>query len=468
MAPFMAHRRQAELVTPARPTPHEYKALSDIDDQLELRYYTAGVEFFRRCDAAGDDAAAGDDPVMIIRAALAEALVSFYPLAGRLRELPGGGGKLLVECTAEGVVFVQADADVRLEELSQPLALPEPFVKEFMCCDQVGQRDVVVGKPLIFIQVTRFRNNEGFAIGYHFCHSITDAFGVAQLLDAVYRLVRGEQITNPPVWERELLSARAPPRVTHEHPAYEPLPVAAAAAEDVLLTMPLEAMAPIRSFRLGPTEMAALRRQVPAGLLQSATMFVLVTAALWRCRTAALGYGPSQRVRVLVVSSARWNWKRDTPLPRGFYGNTFIPLIAEATAGELCGRPLAHAVELVQKAKFSVTDEYMQSFVDMLVQRGRPSIPLDWTYAVADTGGLGRMMGATKLAGGWERAGGGITAAGRKITASRYSYYERCKGATGVESAVVTMCLPAAAMERFAREISGWSNSGSSTMTSSL
>ncbi|KAL5229697.1 hypothetical protein ABZP36_028473 [Zizania latifolia] len=336
-----------------------------------------------------------------------------------------------------------------------------------MCCDQVGQRDVVVGKPLIFVQVTRFRNNEGFAIGYHFCHSVTDAFGVAQLLDAVYRLVRGEQLTNPPVWERELLSARAPPRVTYEHPAYEPLPVATAAAEDVLLTMPLEAMAPIRSFRLGPTEMAAIRRQVQAGHLQSATMFVLVTAALWRCRTAALGYGPSQRVRVLVVSSARWIWKRDTPLPRGFYGNTFLPLIAEATAGELCGRPLAHAVELVQKAKFSVTDEYMQSFVDMLAQRGRPSIPLDWTYAVADTGGLGRIMGAAKLAGGWERAGGGITAAGRKIAASRYSYYER-KGATGEESAVVTMFLPAAAMERFAREISGAISTATSACRSQL
>lgn len=170
---FTARRRKAELVAPARPTPHEHKGLSDIDTQRGLQFYTAGVEFFRRRHHAaavfsrGDDGNSGD-PVGIIRAALAEALVSFYPLAGRLRELPvvaggggGGGSKLVVECTAEGVVFVEAYADVRLQELvhGQPLGPPYPCVDELLCSNLVGEPDVVVGKPLLFLQVDIFSRN---------------------------------------------------------------------------------------------------------------------------------------------------------------------------------------------------------------------------------------------------------------------------------------------------------------------
>lgn len=51
-----------------------------------------------------------DDIVSVIKNALENTLVFYYPFAGRVREAPGG--KLLVECTDQGVLFVEADADV--------------------------------------------------------------------------------------------------------------------------------------------------------------------------------------------------------------------------------------------------------------------------------------------------------------------------------------------------------------------
>jgi hypothetical protein len=48
-------------------------------------------------------------------------------------------------------MFVEAAADVRLEDLGQPLVPPYPCVEEFLA-DAGDTRDVV-GKPLLFLQV---------------------------------------------------------------------------------------------------------------------------------------------------------------------------------------------------------------------------------------------------------------------------------------------------------------------------
>lgn len=145
MVTFTARRSEPELLPPARPTPRETKALSDLDDQRTLRYYETVIGFFRSNALAGRP----DDPVKAIRAALREALVYYYPIAGRLRE--DGAGRLVVDCTAEGVVFVEAYVDARLEEFGEPLLPPYPCVEELLC--HVGDTRAIVGKPLLFMQV---------------------------------------------------------------------------------------------------------------------------------------------------------------------------------------------------------------------------------------------------------------------------------------------------------------------------
>jgi hypothetical protein len=156
MVSFKARRSKPELVSPARPTPLETKALSDVDDQRTLRYYETVIAFFRSCRPDGPGCSGGGstttpgDPAKAIKAALAEALVYYYPIAGRLRE-EAAGERLVVDCTAEGVVFVEADADVRLEEFGKPLLPPYPCVEELLC--DAGETRAVIGKPLVLMQV---------------------------------------------------------------------------------------------------------------------------------------------------------------------------------------------------------------------------------------------------------------------------------------------------------------------------
>ena len=141
---FSVKREQPVLVAPAKPTPHELKPLSDIDDQEGLRFQVPTIHVYRNHSPIR-----GRDLTFLLREALAKALIFYYPFAGRLREWPGR--KLAVECTGEGVLFVEADADVSLEQLSDAIQLPFPCFDELLY--DVPGSGGILDCPLMLIQV---------------------------------------------------------------------------------------------------------------------------------------------------------------------------------------------------------------------------------------------------------------------------------------------------------------------------
>ena len=142
---FTVRRCQPELIAPAKPTPHEVKLLSDLDDQDGLRFQVPILQIYRPAPSM-----AGKDPAQIIRQALAETLVFYYPFAGRLRE--GPNRKLMVDCTGEGVIFIEADADVRLDQFTDAdLKPPFPCFEEILY--NVPGSDGITNCPLLLIQV---------------------------------------------------------------------------------------------------------------------------------------------------------------------------------------------------------------------------------------------------------------------------------------------------------------------------
>ncbi|RCV43495.1 hypothetical protein SETIT_9G298800v2 [Setaria italica] len=440
MMSFTTRRSKPELVVPSRPTPHETKHLSDLDNLRNHHEYTAVVCFFRSAGRMPKDTAKA------IRAALAEALVYYYPVAGRLRELPGG--KLAVECTQEGVVFVSAEADLELQEL-KPLVLPFPCDGELVC-DNVGDVGVVLGKPLFFMQVTQFKCG-GFALGLHIMHCIADAFGWSQFMKAVADLAHGEPAPLVlPVWQREFLTARSPPNIADAYQAFQPL-VEGTGVHDALQSTPLDTMA-CRSFLFGRREIAALRSHivVPANLRQRCTDFDVLAAVTWLCRTAALGYEPSQKVYLYFPSNAHGGRRKGfLRVPRGYYGNALLYRILGVAAGELRAGGLRRAVEIVCEGKGGLSPEYARSTVDLLASlRGRRLL-FDGVFVVSD---VTEFVGDGLDFGWGEWAGGGVV--GPKLA----SFHTRCKDADGEESVVVSMVLPDVIMEKFQEELAVWLN----------
>ena len=422
---FVARRGEPELVAPAGPTPHELKRLSDLDDQESLRFYRSVIYFYR-----GHPSRARADPARVIRQGLAAALVHYYPIAGRLRELPGR--MLAVDCTGEGVSFVEADADVALDEFGDTLCPPVPCAGQLLCLPESNSA-VVVDRPLLYVQVTRLRCG-GFVFGIQVCHNLVDAPGVTQFLQAVGELASGMEAPSVrPVWARELLDARDPPCPNYQHPEYE---LAADAANDRL--RPGGELVH-RAFLFGPEELSSLRDQLPPRMRSRCSRFLLLSAFAWRCRTAALGYEPGDEVRFMFVVNARG--KRGCPLPEGFYGNALTFGVARTTAGELCSGPLGRAVELIVAAKARVAAaDYAQSVADALVLRGRPRFTTAWTYLVTDL----TKANLHNVDLGW-----GLPVYGGPATTTLATFHIPA-AAGGI---TVPMCLPPRAMERFAANV---------------
>ncbi|XP_027069817.1 benzyl alcohol O-benzoyltransferase-like [Coffea arabica] len=430
---FRVTRQKPELVRPAKSTPRECKLLSDIDDQEALRIQIPFIQVYRNRDDPGiNESRRRSDPVKVIREAIAKALVFYYPLAGRLRE--GPGRKLMVECTGEGVLFIEADADVTLEQFGDAIQPPFPCLEELLY--DVPHSGGILHCPIVLIQVTRLRCG-GFIFALRMNHTIADGVGIAQFMNAVGEIARGASAPSiQPVWQRELLYARDPPRVTCTHHEYEEVVV-----DTKGTIVPLDDMVH-RSFFFGPAEVSALRKSIPLDLSHKCSTFDILTAFLWRCQTIALQYDPNEEVRVICIVNARF--KFNPPLPQGYYGNAIAYPTALTTAGQLCEKPVGYAVELVTKAKRVVTEDYMKSVADLMVIKGRPRVTLVRTYLASDV----TRAGLNEADFGWGKPVYGGPAEG--TVASFHIPFKNKKGETG---RVVPIFLPGLAMDRFVNEL---------------
>ncbi|KAK9221194.1 hypothetical protein WN944_009620 [Citrus x changshan-huyou] len=290
---LLVTRKAPELIVPERPTPREVKQISDIDDQESLRFQIPLLFFYKNDPSPSMQ---GRDPVKVIREAISKALVFYYPLAGRLKE--GYNRKLMVECNAEGVLFIEADANFTLEQLGDDIQPPCPYLNRLIY--DVPGSEGILGCPLLLIQRIHLRFN----------HTMCDAFGLVQFLKAIEDMARGERSpTLFPIWQRQILNARNPPQVTCIHHEYD---------EVNTNEVPSDNMAH-KSFYFSLKGIKALRNQLPFHLKNCST-FELLLAFLWKCRTIALKLQPEEIAKVCCIVNVRGKrYKMD--IPPGYYGN---------------------------------------------------------------------------------------------------------------------------------------------------
>ncbi|XP_062233435.1 hydroxycinnamoyltransferase 4-like [Phragmites australis] len=337
----------SEVVVPAEETPAGAVWMSNLD-LAARRGYTPTVYFYRADGKPGFFA--GD----ALKDSLARALVAFYPLAGRLGL--DDTGRVQIDCTGEGAVFVTARSDYVLDNL----------MNEFVPCNEM--RDLFVPATpapnppcaLLFVQVTYLRCG-GVVLGLAVHHSVVDARSAAHFVETWASIARGSTGDAPvlPCFDHKLLSARPTRAVLYDHPEYKPdptpvHPVTASTYESAIIT-------------LTKAQVIALKARC-AG----ASTFRAVVALVWQCACRARSLPPDAETRLHSMIDMRA--RLAPPLPSGYFGNAVIRTSALATVGEVVANPVDYAARRLLAAT-SQGDDYARSLVDYLEDVDAMNLP---------------------------------------------------------------------------------------------
>ncbi|KAH9331116.1 hypothetical protein KI387_003224, partial [Taxus chinensis] len=169
LADFHVNVIERVMVTPCLHSPKTILPLSAIDNTARafsnvLLVYSANMD---RVSA---------DPAKVNREALSKVLVYYYPFAGRL--IKKENGELEVECTGQGVLFVEAMADSDHSVLTD-LDDYNPSFQQLLF--SLPQDTDIEDLHLLIVQVIHFTCG-GFVVGANVYGSVRDGKGFGQFL----------------------------------------------------------------------------------------------------------------------------------------------------------------------------------------------------------------------------------------------------------------------------------------------
>ncbi|XP_061373779.1 omega-hydroxypalmitate O-feruloyl transferase-like [Gastrolobium bilobum] len=407
------------VVLPAEETKKGFYYLSNLDQNIALPVRT--VYCYKSASRGNEDAA------QVIKESLSKILVHYYPMAGRLKI--SSEGKLIVDCTEEGVVFVEAEASCVIEDLGD-MKKPDLETLTKLVYDIPGATNILEIPPLL-IQVTKFKCG-GFVLGVNVNHCMNDGLSAMQFVNSWGETARGIDLKIPPFLDRTILKARNSPKIEFPHNEFTEI-------EDVSDTSKLyEEEMLYRSFCFDPDKLELLKKKATEdGVLKKCSTFEALSAFVWRSRTEALSMHPDQQTKLLFAVDGRSKFV--PPIPKGFFGNAIVLSNAMCNACELLKKPLSFTVGLISKAIDMVTDSYMRSAIDYFeVKRTRPSL----TATLLITTWTGLSFHTTDFGWGKPQSFGPATLPEKEVILFLSHSEER-------KSITVLLGLPASAMKKF-------------------
>ncbi|KAL6334573.1 hypothetical protein AAG906_018912 [Vitis piasezkii] len=180
-----------EVVAAVLPVQEYWLPLSNLD--LLLPPVDVGVFF---CYKKPHDLTFGS-MIGVLKEALAQALVSYYPFGGEVLSNSAGEPELL--CNNRGVDFMEAYADVQLQNLN----LYNP--------DESIESKLVPKKKhgVLSVQVTELKCG-GVVVACTFDHRIADAYSANMFLVSWAEMAQSKPLSVLPSFRRSLLNARRP------------------------------------------------------------------------------------------------------------------------------------------------------------------------------------------------------------------------------------------------------------------
>ncbi|KAJ6803396.1 putrescine hydroxycinnamoyltransferase 1-like [Iris pallida] len=324
--------------------------LSNLDFNV-TDYHIPVVYIYRNCNG-NRSAVAG-----ALRAALAEALVPFYPLAGRLGV--DADGRKEIHCTGEGAVFVVAHSDRSIDEELGDF-VPSPEMMQLVPLSGLSYSPSI----LLLVQVTFFKCN-GMTLGVASQHLAMDGYSALHFTNHWCKVARGRitELDVPPFLDRTVLRARSPPNPDLFYAiGYNPNSASGTAAGAPFTTAIL---------KLSRKQVALLKSRS-----EQQSTFQAITAHAWRCACLARELAPNRTTRVYLFADVRTRMK--PALPRGYFGNAVCRIAAAATSEEVVSSPISFGARKIRDATELVTDGYARSVIDYIELAGKDERRTDW------------------------------------------------------------------------------------------
>ncbi|GJN16179.1 hypothetical protein PR202_gb03139 [Eleusine coracana subsp. coracana] len=290
------------------------------------------------------------DAAETIKRALSQALVYYYPFAGRI--IATTDGEFHVRCGGDGVAFVAATAnctlkDAKLLDLSNGESMTMTLLEELV--DYYPTEGCSPTDPLLLTQVTEFTCG-GFVLGVTWHHGIADGIGMAQFLRAVGEFSRGFPSPSvlPVRWDDSLPSL--PPSILQHVVGPELLRLAC-----LDVTIPSSLINRIKSsFRDRSNGQT------------TCTTFEAVAAVLWQCRTRAIVSDPDS----MTLLSISVNVRKHLSAKDGYYGNCVFTQQVIARCSVVVNADIVDLIKMIKRAK----DEVVVRQGQLLLNNNREGI----------------------------------------------------------------------------------------------
>ncbi|KAF5788149.1 putative quinate O-hydroxycinnamoyltransferase [Helianthus annuus] len=288
----------------------------------------------------------------VMKQALADVLVPFYPMAGRLGR--DESGRIVINCNGEGALFVEAESDSCLDDFGEFTPSPE-FRSLTPTVDYSGD---ISSFPLFFAQVTHFKCG-GVALGCGVFHTLSDGLSSLHFINTWSDVARGLSVAIPPFIDRTLLRARVPPTPTHDHVEYHPPPTMITTQKTGSLSKSSTTM-----LKLTLDQLNTLKAKAKSEGGASYSTYETLAAHIWRCACKARGLPDDQLTKLYVATDGR---SRLSPhLPRGYLGNVVFTATPVAKSGTLTSDSLVNAAKLIHTTLKKMDDDYLRSAIDYL------------------------------------------------------------------------------------------------------
>ncbi|XP_057959483.1 brassinosteroid-related acyltransferase 1 [Malania oleifera] len=396
-------------VYPKPSRPHKLLPLSNLDRQCPMLMY---LVFFYKPSHSHTQYPSLGSVFNCLKSGLEETFSAWYPAAGRLRANPSDG-KLDLWCNNGGAILVEAVTQVKISELgdlSQYNEFFEGLVFKPVCSDNFSEM------PLLVAQVTRFGCG-GYSVGVGTSHSLFDGPASFNFLSAwaantpMSGNIRGHEQQHKPVHERGTLllghfQTQKGKGIARTLQNSNPMMMVAAIAHLYQLikqaAMDLdgkfakrtqlisEAGCPnqenfaLKTLHLSAAMIENFRRKISSASRTgiSCSSFEVVAAHLWKARTKALGL-KNERLVCLQFAVDTRN-KLVPPLPKNFSGNAYVLASVALTAAELEEESHEAIVEKIREAKNSISNNYVQAYINALESSQATLPPLKELTIVSD------------------------------------------------------------------------------------